>query len=1147
MLLMIGRARAGVVRSLRVVLIAAIVLFVAQPASAVWPPPEGADMSDPANWPNDPGYDGDWNLWSFIPSANVNRVTDYENSIGAGMHADRAWQKTIGDRRVIIAVLDSGIRWRERDLVNKYYLNKGELPVPNVACGVAAGADPYDINGDGFFNVQDYTTATGKEQPAAGTICDPRVSDDNGNGILDPQDLIRAFSDDVDDDNNGWTDDISGWDVFNDDNDPNDDTDFGHGSGEARDSAAETDNGISNPGVCPECSILMVRASDSFVADANDFAIGTIFAIDSGAAVIQEALGSINMTPLAFEAIEYAWKQNVTVVASAADEDSFHANLPGSVNHTVYVHANTYDSTNRDNATTFLAFNNCTNYGAQLLLSTPGTACSSEAVGKTSGAVGLLYGAALDAGLTPPGGTHASTDYQQARLLSGEEVKQLLLMTVDDIYDPADATDPNKYVTYEGWEKRFGYGRTNIRNAVDEVLALRIPPVVDVTGPDWFKTVHADKETSIDITGNITFRKNLYDSYDYVVEWAPGIEPFPEDWTTLSEGTSETEFIEGTLATWDLSNVNIDNEPMPEPDLSVNRFMVTVRVRVTLNSTDGSRDGVKGEIRRAFHIHRDADVRPGFPIKLGGSGEASPKITDIDGDGIMELIIIDGAGTLHVLDGTGTPKAGWPVQLPTMLPFRESNANNHRQTAGVLSGDITADSSSHSQQSPAIGDLDGEGPDGRSIVVATFEGEVYAYGADGSVRAGFPVTIDRSKVDVTSEEWTIDSGIAVAPVLGDMDGDGDLEIVIAAMDAHVYVFHHDGTPMAGFPVLLSDGEKRARIVACPSVGDIDGDGELEIIAGTNEEYNAKGRLYAINADGSFLPNWPLKLSTVPVLPFVGTGLPNSTALTDVDGDGLLDVAISGIVGLPTILRHDGSLIGVMANNPYGENTGSDDIPSFVAIANGSFGDLNNDGRHDMIWGGAGLGFAEAFASAGGRVDFDHHVGAWDTSTFQYLKGFPQRADDHQFWMNPAVADVDGDGFPEVISGSGGYYLRAWNHEGTQPEGWPKFTGGWIVASPAVGDLDGDGLLEVAVATREGYLYVWNTTGETDGRVDWASFHHDDHNSGNMDTPIGFGSPADPSAGDGGCCSVGNGDTGTQLGWLLLVGLVALGFRRRRRN
>lgn len=1119
--------------------------LTASPDSArgAWPPIPGADLSDPANWPNDPGYDDQWNLWSFIPAENRSLVSAYELSIGSGIHADRAWQLTLGNRNVVIAVLDSGIRWQERDLVNKLYLNRGELPIPDAACGVATGLDPYDANGDGYFNVQDYTTATGSTQPEAMRICDPRVTDANANGILDPQDLIMIFSDGTDDDTNGWIDDISGWDVFHDDNDPNDDTDFGHGTGEGRDSGAETNNAIGDAGVCPECTLLMVRLGDSFVADANDFALATVFAIDSGASVIQEAVGTINGTSIMYQAIEYAWKEHVTIVASAADEDSFHANLPGSTNHTVYVHANTHNKTSRLGSDTFLAFNNCTNYGAQLLLSTPGTGCSSEATGKTSGAVGMLQSAAIDAGLAPPAGAFAPTDQFSARVLRSEEIKQLLLTSVDDIYDPADATDPEKYVTYEGWEKRFGYGRTNLRSAMDAIYAWRIPPVVDLWAPAWFHIIDPSKTPMIEVTGNIDYRSDLFDSFDYVIEWAPGIEPFPEDWTTLASGNGETVAIEGVLANWDVSQLIIDNPPMPEPDVDVNRYMVTVRARVTLHSSVPEREGTAGEIRRAFHIYQDETLVDGFPVTLDGSGEASPKITDLDGDGTMEVIMVDTAGTVHVIDGTGKPLSGWPQYLNVLEPLRESNPENHRATAGAQSGDIDPDSRGFAFQGPAVGDLDGDGPDGRSVIVASYEGEIYAFAADGTQRAGFPITLDRTKALDTSPDKTVDSGVFSSPVLADLDNDGDLEIIVAAMDAHVYVWHHDGTLAAPFPILLSDGDQIAQSVQTPSVGDIDGDGELEIVVGTNEDYDGRSRLYALDADGSLLPSWPRNLTSVSVLPLIGTGLSNSTAMADFDDDGKTDVVACGIVALPTIIRGDGTVVNTMANSPYGEASTSDDIPSFVAIANGSIGDLDNDGTLDIAWGGAGLGFAEAFAGAGVRVDFDHQLGVWNSGSGLYLPGFPQRVDDHQFFMNPAIADVDGDGRPEIINGSGGYYLRAWSADGSVPEGWPKFTGGWIMASPAVGDIDGDGKLEVAVATREGHLYVWHTEGPTDGRVDWASYHHDDHNTGNYDHPIGFGRGASTVVDDG-CCSASTGRGA--LGSIALALLVLVTTRRRRR-
>src|SRR5690606_30465839 len=146
----------------------------------------------------------------------------------------------------------------------------------------AAGADPYDRNGDGRFSVSDYDG-------------DPRVTDRNDNEMLDPEDLILTpeFNDGVDADGNGWGDDISGGDLLHDDNDPLDDVDYGHGTGEARDSTAAHD-GDGAVGTCPTCVHLPVRVSDSFIADGGRFAAGVLFALDSGADVVQEALGAIN-------------------------------------------------------------------------------------------------------------------------------------------------------------------------------------------------------------------------------------------------------------------------------------------------------------------------------------------------------------------------------------------------------------------------------------------------------------------------------------------------------------------------------------------------------------------------------------------------------------------------------------------------------------------------------------------------------------------------------------------------------------------------------------------------------------------------------------------------------------------------------------
>src|SRR5262245_3330314 len=88
----------------------AAVAALLTPAGAAWPPDEKlgtVDYSDPANWPNDPGYAREWAAWSFAPVTN-GKLNQRTRQLGTGSHSDRAWARTVGDPRVVIAVLDSG-------------------------------------------------------------------------------------------------------------------------------------------------------------------------------------------------------------------------------------------------------------------------------------------------------------------------------------------------------------------------------------------------------------------------------------------------------------------------------------------------------------------------------------------------------------------------------------------------------------------------------------------------------------------------------------------------------------------------------------------------------------------------------------------------------------------------------------------------------------------------------------------------------------------------------------------------------------------------------------------------------------------------------------------------------------------------------
>ena len=216
------------------------------------------------------------------------------------------------------------------------------------------------------------------------------------------------------------------------------------------------------------------------------------------------------------------------------------------------------------------------------------------------------------------------------------------------------------------------------------------------------------------------------------------------------------------------------------------------------------------------------------------------------------------------------------------------------------------------------------------------------------------------------------------------------------------------------------------------------------------------------------------------------------------------------------------------------------------------GDLDGDGVPEVINGGLDPEFGFGIVTDGRRREFDHMLGAWNVETGMFVKGFPRQVEDIQFFMNPAVADIDDDGQPEVIGGSGGFLLHAFNYRGEEPEGWPKNTAGWITSSPAVHDLDGDELLEVVTATRSGFLFAWNTSGSLYGDVQWSSFHHDSRNSGNFHVDLQLPDPPEtsspPSTEDPAAvvdceCSAGGSARGN--GALVLLALSILARRRCR--
>ncbi|TKD01804.1 FG-GAP-like repeat-containing protein [Polyangium fumosum] len=1177
-------------------------------ASAAWPPSPDANMADPANWPNDPGYayaedrDGQWNYYSFLPPAAPG-VVRRADEVASGMSIDLAWRISIGDPRVVIAVTDSGIFWEKPDLLDKAYLNRRELlthkpfQAGGAPCGGAGDLAGFDCNDDGVFSVSDY--ATSMPLPA---------SDRNANGVLDAGDLILAFSDGIDDDGNGYIDDISGWDFMKNDNDPYDDTRYGHGTGEAEDSSSQADNGIGLAGACPRCMFLPLRVGDSFIGDVQAFGESVVYATDSGAKVVQCALGTLNMTRFAQAALDYAYENKVLVVTSMADENSRHHNMPAASNHTLPVHAIQYDGASARASRSFLDFHPCSNYGGQNLLSASGTSCSSEATGQLSGIAGLLYSAALK--------------YNTVPQLSPGEAQSIFFFTADDIDVPASREPGSIYrFSQPGFDQRFGYGRVHASRALEAIREGRIPPSVDIVSPRWFEVLYKDRvDGPIQIRGTISAPRA--NAYDYVVEWASGVQPLEEDFQkhVLDRRLNlDPTFIAGTaepLALLDVRNVTVSHPPDVDSPFGENDHTITVRVRAVAHY-GGAVGDVSGEMRRTYYVHSDPDLARGFPVWLGDSLEASPKMADLDGDGVRELIVPTGGGAIHVLTLTKAgpvPFPGFPFATTPIDGFTspsESETPSHITAPGYASGKVDPNLAREGfMNAPAIADLDGDGT--VEIVATTYAGTIYVLEPDGSVRPGFPRRLPRIPScprgpdlppptgPCMDEDQRITRGAFASPVLVDLDRDGHLDIVQAAFDGKVHVFNAGGAPLPGFPVEIridpeNNPKAKSRILTTPAVADFNADGVMDLVLGSNERLGTSGQFGAITVvdgrgtkapGGPILAGWPVSLSSFELFPLVAEGIPNAPAVARFEGK--LAAIAHGNVSLPFIVPTEpggqSSLGAPPANalpvrpdpmDPTKELRGLEPSSIFGPLSRAtqpntmlplfsspSVGDLDQDGVPDVVASGGSLSLTQAL-QGGGTGAGEHLLAVWSGKTGAMLPGSPFLLEDFTFFNNHAIADLDGDDYPEILTGSGGYFLHAYDGCGREPAGFPKFTGQWIASTAAVGDLDGDGTLEVAVGTRSGFLHVWHTRGRTDGVIAWESYHHDNRNTGSLDTRLDQGVPlkakapltadvceADrlprplEAAGGCDCRAAGQGRGDGRAAGLVAVGLALVLARRR---
>lgn len=342
-------------------------------------------------------------------------------------------------------------------------------------------------------------------------------------------------------------------------------------------------------------------------------------------------------------------------------------------------------------------------------------------------------------------------------------------------------------------------------------------------------------------------------------------------------------------------------------------------------------------------------------LPLGGQMYASPALAQLDGDAAREIVIGCGDGRIHAVNGDGSPVPGWPARAGAQV----------FATAGVA-------------------DLDGDGLD--EVVVGSYDGFIYSFAHTGALRFRIPTG----------------GTIVSSPALGNLDGDslGRREIFVGSSDGTLYAMNRHGFALAGLQRALATrpgSSLRNDVDGSPTLADVDGDGRLDIIVGTDQ-----GLIHALNHRGQYLPGFPVLTGEAEVF--------SSASVGDTDGDGVMEIYIGGGDGrLYGLTPTGGALPGFPFEFGHAQvDTNGNGIVQNNVNASPTLGDFDGDGRYELV-----VGVYEE-ARLGGRI---------------YMLDLPGGA------RQVSLADLDGNG--RVDCDDLFTLSRHWQTEGPVSAPWSR--------------------------------------------------------------------------------------------------------------
>jgi hypothetical protein len=365
-------------------------------------------------------------------------------------------------------------------------------------------------------------------------------------------------------------------------------------------------------------------------------------------------------------------------------------------------------------------------------------------------------------------------------------------------------------------------------------------------------------------------------------------------------------------------------------------------------------------------------------------GANTMALADVDADGDVDMFWGDffEAGLLFI-ENTGT--CGAPNLRTAPLPFP---LDDPIRTSGY--------------NAPTFGDADGDGDLDLLMGVlggaynanrTTADNLLHLEQADG----GFELRSSRyiSQIDVGSESY---------PAFLDLDGDRDLDLLLANKidpddlnTSVVYRFENVGDPARPSLRLRGPFDIGGAYHNAPAFGDLDADGDLDLVLGTWRKH-----LEYLRNDGTAAePRFVRADSAIVVL----TRGSNSTpALVDIDADGDLDLFVGESSGTLNFYRNEGSAAAprfeLVSDEYLDIDVGRRSVPAFL--------DIEGDGDQDLVLG----------SEIGGLLFYRNDGRPAEARFVEAESPFPG-AEDLPTFAVPAFADIDADGDLDLFVGGNG--------------------------------------------------------------------------------------------------------------------------------